>query len=1271
MKKIKDKRYKLRVTSYGLRVGKCKNRAVGFLILLFLLSLIQGCPTHSKDEPISGTRTYIDFVDTGKRFGVEAGDVYGDLARDFFVARSVKENINIADLLDPLKRKRIDAILVGSDYLTQLLDSGIYNEFEYLWLPESVFVKKSSFIFHSESLRDQYNEWFQGIKSDGTFQTILDRWLGGSLPNHSDIPVFEFSDENGILRIADTGNYPPLSYLDAQGNLIGFGAELASHFAQHLGMKPEFSLMPYENIISNVVSERNDMSSATMSISDSRNNELFFGDPSNITRAVLIVPRGRKLGVDIYDFVGQRLAILTSSHAKNVVQEIKGFPVSYDSISDAVDSVLRSQILGFMSPFSVLRSISMLEGGGLLDVIAVPVEIDYTAVGAMSMNQDIIDSFNDFLEMITNDGTLHSLQNRWFISNVDYNHKIDYFLDNPPNMQGANLRVVVNAEAIPYVFINTDGNFSGYSAELALRFGDYIGRNIDFINAPFGEVINIVEQGLADFSIDKFGITEERQQRVLFTNPIYSERNGILFLRQLDDSREEIDDYRKFINKRIGMSIGSLAEGVTINHLKGVPVFFTYYSASIADLRAGRIDGHMSDLSTLNALAAMPENHDLHVYEIPSSIFSSPIGAFSNDQALIDRFNAFLTELERLGMLREIQNRWFSTPINLDSRLHSLSNVGANGVLRVATSDGSPPYSFVGNDGEMQGYSIELIRLFANHEGLMIRFAEMNFDALLTYVSTGRADIGISNVSISEGRRQIVNFSNPIYFDRFGILALKTETQLENQPLVLTDFFGKRIGVTFGTNFDSITTNVIQGIPVYYNDFNSALTDIIAGRLNGYMLNYTVASMLETVASSSFEIIELMPTEMFITQVAAISKNKDLLDRFNLFLENITTDGTLNEIQRTWMFSMPKPDIRLTESSSRGENGVLRVVTSGATLPFSFYNEDNEPVGFSLEIAKRFADHENMSIDFVHTNLSRIFRYIEDDNADMGFDLFQIPEEQTSNILYSDPFFLCNASIVAFRDAPDQNVNYFSKACSWIQTGIQKNLITDNRWRLLLDGFKITMFITILAQIFGTILGSFICFLMVKKNKFLRTIGNLYHEIICRIPKVVLLLVAYYILFNKTSLSNVMIAVFAFTMIASSNIARVFRNSFYNINVMEKEAAKTLGFTNIQTFIYITLPQLIQQSIVAYTKDFIELLKTTAIVGYIAIQDLTRAGEIIRSRTFDAFFPLLVVTLIYMLVITISIFIFKILAMKINKNLPFYDKSLHVNALDKLTGGIS
>jgi len=219
---------------------------------------------------------------------------------------------------------------------------------------------------------------------------------------------------------------------------------------------------------------------------------------------------------------------------------------------------------------------------------------------------------------------------------------------------------------------------------------------------------------------------------------------------------------------------------------------------------------------------------------------------------------------------------------------------------------------------------------------------------------------------------------------------------------------------------------------------------------------------------------------------------------------------------------------------------------------------------------------------------------------------------------------------------------------AWLETAIERNLITDNRWMLIANGLRVTLIIALMAQLFGTLFGFFVCFVITRKNRIVQLIGKLYCGLIHGTPIVVLLMITYYIIFGSTQISNVIVAIMAFTFITGANVAEILKGAIETVDPVEIEAARSIGFSAFKAFLTITFPQAVRRALPGYTTGFVELVKATAIVGYIAIQDLARGGDIIRSRTYDAYFPLLFVAVIYLTVTTVCVQLFKLLIKKIN-----------------------
>lgn len=202
------------------------------------------------------------------------------------------------------------------------------------------------------------------------------------------------------------------------------------------------------------------------------------------------------------------------------------------------------------------------------------------------------------------------------------------------------------------------------------------------------------------------------------------------------------------------------------------------------------------------------------------------------------------------------------------------------------------------------------------------------------------------------------------------------------------------------------------------------------------------------------------------------------------------------------------------------------------------------------------------------------------------------------------------------------------------------NFIEDNRWKYIVDGMKITLIVTIFAVLIGVLLGFLIAIVRTThdktgKLKILNVICRVYLTVIRGTPVVVQLMIIYFIIFGSVDISKVLVAIIAFGINSGAYVAEIFRSGIMSIDNGQFEAGRSLGFNYAQTMMYIIMPQAFKNVLPTLCNEFISLLKETSVSGYIALQDLTKGGDIIRSRTYDAFMPLIAVALIYLAMVMI------------------------------------
>ena len=200
------------------------------------------------------------------------------------------------------------------------------------------------------------------------------------------------------------------------------------------------------------------------------------------------------------------------------------------------------------------------------------------------------------------------------------------------------------------------------------------------------------------------------------------------------------------------------------------------------------------------------------------------------------------------------------------------------------------------------------------------------------------------------------------------------------------------------------------------------------------------------------------------------------------------------------------------------------------------------------------------------------------------------------------------------------------------------NFIADNRWKYLTNGLKTTLTVTVFAVLIGIALGFLVAVVRstydkTKKLKVLNALCKLYLTVIRGTPVVVQLLIIYFVIFGSVKIDKTFVAILAFGLNSGAYVEEIIRSGIMSIDNGQFEAGRSLGFNYAQTMIYIVLPQAFKNVLPALGNEFIVLLKETSVAGYIALEDLTKGGDIIRSRTYDAFMPLIAVALIYLVMV--------------------------------------
>ncbi len=195
--------------------------------------------------------------------------------------------------------------------------------------------------------------------------------------------------------------------------------------------------------------------------------------------------------------------------------------------------------------------------------------------------------------------------------------------------------------------------------------------------------------------------------------------------------------------------------------------------------------------------------------------------------------------------------------------------------------------------------------------------------------------------------------------------------------------------------------------------------------------------------------------------------------------------------------------------------------------------------------------------------------------------------------------------------------------------------VAEERYKLLLEGVGVTIKVALLAIALGLVIGFLIALCNLSKSKPLNIIGKVYTDVIRGTPSVTQLMIIYFVVFASVSLEKWIIASFAFAINSGAYVSEIIRAGILSIDKGQTEAGRSLGLNGRQTMFSIVVPQAVKNIFPALCNEFITLIKETAIVGYVGLMDIQKAGDFIKSATYEAFMPLIATAIVYFVLIKI------------------------------------
>ena len=462
------------------------------------------------------------------------------------------------------------------------------------------------------------------------------------------------------------------------------------------------------------------------------------------------------------------------------------------------------------------------------------------------------------------------------------------------------------------------------------------------------------------------------------------------------------------------------------------------------------------------------------------------------------------------------------------------------------------------------------------------------------------------------------------------VLAVLSEETVREQTLA--DFETATIGILSGSSFDPLAKERFPNAERrYYTMVPDMILAVEQGKIDAYLseTTYLTAALWEGAKLKAVEEVIARTNAGYIFQ-----KNGEtavVKEQLNEFIHKAKESGLLDELLNKWLGSA-EPSEMFDSSTLSGENGTLKVAVSSDLKPLG-YVRNGDIVGYEVEVLQHFAKEYGYKLEFISMTFDAILPGVVAGKYDIGAGGMTITEERAQSVDFSDSYITVDVvMVVRAEEEAALQTNFWAA----VMEDFQKTFIREDRWKLIVKGVGVTMFISICAAICGTLLG--FCLYMLSRSdvKLLRMlakgIARVYSRIVAGTPIVVILMILFYVVFGKVrDMSGIVVAIIGFTLTFGAFVYDHMTVSVNSIDRGQAEAAYALGYPKNKAFFRIIFPQAMTIFLPSYCGQAVELIKATAVVGYIAVNDLTKMGDIIRSNTYEAFFPLIATAVIYFL----------------------------------------
>ena len=681
--------------------------------------------------------------------------------------------------------------------------------------------------------------------------------------------------------------------------------------------------------------------------------------------------------------------------------------------------------------------------------------------------------------------------------------------------------------------------------------------------------------------------------------------------------KTNVEDYK---NSKVGIMTGSYQSTIIGDFFPDATILeYNNPADMLYALTENKIDITMIDASSYTC--ALWEG--LQISRLDEVAETSSYGIIfpkGQQQELRLQVNAFLAKIKENGTYDKLNEKWFGNKEPAEF-LDPEALTGTNGTLRVIVNNELKPFGYIKN-GKLVGYDVEILTLFAEEYGYRLDITSVPFQSLLAGVSGGAYQLGISGLTITEERKETFDFSDT-YHNEDIIYVVAGDGD------GLNAFRRAELGAVTGSLYGGYCRELFPNARISeFNNFSDVLMALRQGKVDGTMLDRPNFNAVKRTDSK----LSAVNVPQYSVEIGfGFQKTEEgyaLQAQMNSFLDKLRADGRLDSMLDKW-YGETEPSVSVPLEELKENSKTLRVSIDTTRKPF-VYMYEGKPVGFEIEALYLFCKEYGYNVEIEDVSFASGLAGLAGEKYDLVCGGLYMTPERKESVNFSDPYMVADVVMATYEKSGVGNV--FAS----IGESFEKTFIRESRWKLIVKGILTTLLISVCAVLGGTVLGFLLYLAARSKNRALssvtRVFTKIYSKLITGTPTLVVLMLLFYVVFGRSDLGGTVVAIIGFILTFGSFVYGQLALTVEAVDKGQTEAAYALGYSRNRTFFRIVLPQAMKMFLPVYSAEIVGLIKATSVVGYIAVNDLTKMGDIIRGNTYEAFFPLIAVAVIYFMI---------------------------------------